>query len=209
MKRDIVKFKFFIFDLDGVLFNSKRNMEKAWSSVKNKYHIKVSFNSYFDKIGMPFDKILVRLKIKPNNKIFKTFQLQSIKYIDLVKPYPSVKKSLEIFKKKKIKFSILTSKDLKRSKLLLKKYNILPETIHCPKKKLRGKPFPDHILDCLKKNKIKKKDVCFVGDTKIDNLAARRAGIEFIFAKYGYGVDEKLYNNKITKFKDIKKFLHI
>ena len=104
MKRDIVKFKFFIFDLDGVLFNSKRNMEKAWSSVKNKYHIKVSFNSYFDKIGMPFDKILVSLKIKPDNKIFKTFQLQSIKYIDLVKPYPSVKKSLEILKKKKLNF---------------------------------------------------------------------------------------------------------
>ena len=40
---------------------------------------------------------------------------------------------------------------------MLKKYNISPETIHCPEKKLRGKPYPDQIFDCIKKNKKKKK----------------------------------------------------
>lgn len=206
MKKNL-KFKFFIFDLDGVLFDSKKNMKKSWNSVKKKHKINCSFESYFNKIGSPFDKILIDLNIKPNKKISKTYQGTSQKYIDLIKPYPWVNINFTMLNKKKIKFSILTSKDSKRSKFLLKKYNILPQTIHCPEKKLRGKPYPDQILDCLKKNNIKKKDACFIGDTNIDYLAAKRANISFIFAKYGYGVDKKIYVNKLTKFKDIKKYL--
>ena len=43
--------------------------------------------------------------------------------------------------------------------------------------------------------------------TSIDYLAAKRANISFIFAKYGYGVDKSIYSNKLTSFKDIKKYL--
>ena len=55
MKKNL-KFKFFIFDLDGVLFDSKKNMKKSWNSVKKKHKINCSFESYFNKIGLPFDK---------------------------------------------------------------------------------------------------------------------------------------------------------
>ena len=122
MKKNL-KFKFFIFDLDGVLFDSKKNMKKSWNSVKKKHKINCSFESYFNKIGSPFDKILIDLNIKPNKKISKTYQGTSQKYIDLIKPYPWVNINFIMLNKKKIKFSILTSKDSKRSKFLLKKYN--------------------------------------------------------------------------------------
>ena len=38
-------------------------------------------------------------------------------------------------------------------------------------------------------------------------MAAKKANIGFIFAKYGYGIDKKIYKNKILKFKDISKYL--
>jgi phosphoglycolate phosphatase len=114
---------------------------------------------------------------------------------------------LKYLKKNKIKFSIVTSKDFRRTKYLLNKFEIKPFSIHCPNKKLRGKPYPDHLLYSLKKNKVKPKDACFVGDTNIDFMAAKNAKIKFIFAKYGYGIDNKLYKNKISNFKEIKKFI--
>ncbi len=201
------KFKFIIFDLDGVIFDSKKNMEKSWNDVCKKHNINVKFENYFDKIGVPFEKILINLGLNPDKTFFKTFQQASLKNINLIQPYPWVIKQFKFLQQKKIKFSILTSKDLKRSKYLLNKYKILPQTIHCPEKKFRGKPYPDQIFDCLEKNKINKKDACFIGDTYIDYLAAKKANIGFIFAKYGYGIDKKIYKNKILKFKDISKYL--
>ena len=199
-------FKFIIFDLDGVIFKSKQNMKKSWQDVRVKHKIDVKFKEYFKQIGKPFEQILINLGLDPKKEIFKTFQSSSLKNINLIKTYPWVNYVFKFFKNNGIKYSILTSKDLKRSTYLLKKYNISPETIHCPQKKLRGKPYPDQIFDCLKKNNIKKKNTYFVGDTYIDYMAAKKANIKFIFAEYGYGANKKMYKNKISKFKDVIKY---
>ena len=96
---------------------------------------------------------------------------------------------------------------MKRSKFLLNKYKINPTSVHCPNKNFRGKPFPDQLLNSLKKNKIKAKDACFVGDTNIDFLAAKRAKIDFIFTKYGYGKNSKSYKYNISNFRQIRNFI--
>tara|TARA_B100000795_G_scaffold270077_1_gene262588 strand:+ start:4187 stop:4810 length:624 start_codon:yes stop_codon:yes gene_type:complete len=202
-----LKKSFLLLDLDGVIFDSKKNMESAWNKTSKKFELNIPFSLYFKNIGMPFLKILKSLGVKPNKKIYQFFKNSSLNEMHLIKPYNNVLSLLNILKKKKIKFSIVTSKDYKRSKILLKKFNIEPCSIHCPNTKLRGKPYPDQLLYSLKKNKIKIKDACFVGDTKIDFLAAKRAKITFIFAKYGYGKNSSLYKYKITNFKQIKNFI--
>ena len=201
------KKSFLIFDLDGVIFDSKKNMESAWNETSKKFKLNITFSSYFKKIGMPFLIILKSLDIKPNKKIYQCFKEVSLKNIHLIRPYKDVLNQFKFLKKKKIKFSIVTSKDFKRSKFLLKKFKIQPCSIHCPDKKLRGKPFPDQLLYSLKKNKVKAKDACFIGDTKIDFLAAKRANITFVFAKYGYGKSNKLYKYQISNFKQIKQLI--
>lgn len=193
--------------MDGVIFDSKKNMNLAWSKTSKKFNLNTSFNQYFKKIGMPFSKILKSLKIKPNPKIYKYYKEASQKKINCIKPYKNVTKIFKYLEKKKIKFSIVTSKDYKRSKFLLKKFDLKPCSIHCPNKKLRGKPYPDHILFSLLKNKITAKDTCFVGDTKIDYMAAKSAKVTFIFAKYGYGKNLSIYKNKISRFEQILDFI--
>ena len=202
-----LKKSFLLLDLDGVIFDSKKNMESSWNKTSKKFKLNIPFSLYFKNIGLPFLKILKSLGVKPNKKIYQFFKESSLKEIHLIKPYNNVLSLLNFLKKKKIKFSIVTSKDYKRSKFLLKKFNVEPCSIHCPNTKLRGKPYPDQLLHSLKKNKIKAKDACFVGDTKIDFLAAKRAKITFIFAKYGYGKNSSLYKHKISNFKQIKNFI--
>ena len=46
------KFKFIIFDLDGVIFDLKK-IWKVWSYVCRKHNINVKFKNYFDKISLP------------------------------------------------------------------------------------------------------------------------------------------------------------
>ena len=198
----------FIFDLDGVIFDSKRNMEVAWNETSKKFKLNISFARYFNEIGKPFLKILKSLGIEQNKKIYEHFKKISIREINKIKPYEGVIDQLKYLKKKKIKFSIVTSKDRARTTFLLKKHDIRPDSVHCPNNILRGKPFPDHLLYSIKKNKKKRGQACFVGDTKVDYQAAKKANILFIFAEYGYGSSDKLYKNKITNFKQIRRFIN-
>ena len=65
--------KTFIFDLDGVLINSKKNMELSWSYVNNKYSLKIEFKNYFKYLGISFYEILKKLRIK--KKIVQKYTL--------------------------------------------------------------------------------------------------------------------------------------
>ena len=58
------KFHTLIFDLDGVLIDSKNNMKNSWNSVRKELKVKQSFKKYFTHIGYPFEKILNKMGIK-------------------------------------------------------------------------------------------------------------------------------------------------
>ena len=197
--------KLIIFDLDGVLINSKHNMHYAWLAVLTKFKLNISFNRYFKYIGIPFENILsnFNINIKYHKQIKETFSKESLKNISQIKLYPNVIKIINLLKKKNIKLAIVTSKDKLRSKKIVKRLKIDIKQIFSPEKKLKGKPYPDQLIKTLKINNIKAKNVVYVGDTKFDFIAAKRAGIKFIFANYGYGKNISLYKFKINNFKEI------
>ena len=66
--KKIPKIKYFIFDLDGVLLDSRSNMKSAWSGVKKEMSINREFKEYEKYIGLPFQKILSKLKINLKKK---------------------------------------------------------------------------------------------------------------------------------------------
>jgi phosphoglycolate phosphatase len=198
-----------IFDLDGVLINSKLNMIYAWNNTKKIYQIKKNFKSYFLNIGMPFEKILEKLKINKNKKeIFRTYQKESINHFDKIELYKNVKKTLNILRKKKHKLAIVTSKDLYRTKKILKKFNLKFDLVCSPKKGLKGKPYPDQLNYVIKKLKFDKNNTYYIGDMIVDYKSSKTSKIDFIFAKYGYGKNYKLYDKKIQNIQDIFKFIN-
>lgn len=205
MEKKILK-KILIFDVDGVLVSSKSNMRVSWEAVRKKFNLKKNFKDYFLLIGRPFEKILSTLKIKKDyTKIKKLYSDVSIKNTNKIKFYKNTKKELNNLKNLNFTLCIVTSKDLKRTKLFLKQVIKLFKVIQCPQKKLKGKPYPDQINNVIKKLNAKKKDCVYIGDMYIDFLAAKKAGIDFIFAKWGYGnIKGSKYLNNI---RDIKHFV--
>ena len=200
--------KLIIFDVDGVLFNSKKNMSFAWKKVKSVHKVKPDFKNYFKFVGLPFNKILFKLDIKKNLKeIEKTYRNESLRLLRKNILYPGVKKTLRSLKIK-YKLAIVTSKDKTRTKKLLKEFNLKFKVIIAPSKNLKGKPYPDQILKALKLSRIKnKKNAVYVGDTKIDYMAAKSSGINYVHAKYGFQTKRFPCKNNIEKFYLLPKVL--
>ena len=205
--KKIPKIKYFIFDLDGVLLDSKSNMEYAWNGVRKEAFVTKQFKEYEKFIGLPFQKILSKLKLKNKKKeIQEIYKKYSLKNINTIKLFPFARSVLRYLKKQNCDISLVTSKDIQRTKKIIKKFKLKFRSIHCPNAKLKGKPYPDQILNCLHKNKFKKKQAAYIGDTYHDYLAAKRAGISFIFATYGFGKQKKIYKNNIKNLNEIKKY---
>ena len=192
-----------IFDLDGVLIDSKANMKMSWNYSAKKNGIKISFEKYFKFIGLPFKKILSKLKIKKKYfaKLKQDFDYCSKKNISKIKPYKFAKLVLRKLKKNKKKVCLLTSKDFKRSKLIIKKFGFKFDKIECGKENIRGKPYPDQLLKILKITKTKKKEAVYIGDMYYDKITANNAKVDFILAKYGYGTLRA--SKKILKIEDL------
>ena len=60
--------KLYMFDLDGVLIDSKKNMEASWNRCKITHSLEPSFTDYFDHIGKPFEDILSAIGIEDNHQ---------------------------------------------------------------------------------------------------------------------------------------------
>ncbi len=207
IKKKFLNKKVIIFDLDGVLIDSLKNMKSSWNLTNEKYNLNISFNRYYDFIGKPFKEILKSLGVekKKFNLVEKEYNSKSYKNLNKIKFYSNVRTVLRYLKKKKYFLGILTSKDKFRTNIILKKLNIKFDIIQCPEKNYRGKPYPDLIKKIIKNEKLKIDKCVYIGDTIYDRMMCQKAKVDFIFAEYGYKIGIKNYKYKINKFKDIKK----
>ena len=202
------KYKLIVFDLDGVLINSQENMKIAWLKVSKTLNLKIPFSEYKKHIGLPFYDILD--KICPKNKkdyiqIKKIYDKTSLENINKIKFYKYSISTLKFIQAKGIKISIFTSKDKKRTLSILSKTNILINSINTPNKKLRGKPHGDQLLNAIAVANVDRSETLFIGDSRYDKMASKKAGVKFIYANYGYGNLENQI--KINSIQDIKKIL--
>ena len=180
--------KAYIFDLDGVLIDSKHMMEQSWNICELEHKLTQSFEEYFRHIGMPFRDILKVIGIDDNHDAIKhTYDKASIELMEYcLEFYPGVEDTLKELSKEH-KIAVVTSKTAERTRLILDKIDVEFDYVVSPKTGLRGKPAPDQIMFCLAMLNVDPQDAVYVGDMQVDYWAAERAGIDFIYAKYGYG----------------------
>ena len=177
----------FIFDLDGVLIDSEHMMNQAWDLCMLEHKLEQPFSEYFKHIGKPFRDIMKELGVKDVEAVKHTYDKASIELMEhCLEFYPNVEDTLKKLKKKH-KIAVVTSKTIERTKLILEHLDVEFDCVVSPKTGLRGKPAPDQILFCLAMTQTDPKDAVYIGDMQVDYEAATRAGIEFIYASYGYG----------------------
>ena len=183
-----MKTKLVLFDLDGVLLDSKPNMARAWQEVRRSLDVKTPFADYFALIGRPFGDIMDRLGLSGRAKeIEDVFHQASLQHMSLARFYNGAERTLWSLAAKGMSLGVVTSKDRSRTDKALAHLNIEFATVQTPVAGYRGKPAPDLLLAAMAQANTDPADTDYIGDMDVDQTAARRAGIKFIHAAWGYG----------------------
>jgi phosphoglycolate phosphatase len=210
-------FKAFIFDLDGTLIDSDKDIHEIINFIRvkklKKKKIKLQKIAKLTSFG---GKNLIKNSISSKNtnyylKLFRSIYLNSKIRKNLL--FPNTIKFLSFLKKKKIKIFICTNKPKLLTSNIIKK-TPLKKYINgyfCPDDYQLKKPDKKFFELILKRIKINSKKIIYIGDSLIDYYFAKKANVNFYLfknkrIKYPNKIYFDLYNsNKIIyNYKNIK-----
>lgn len=186
------------FDLDGVLFDSKATMRKAWEISTKNSGVDIPFENYFSLIGRPQEAIFEELRIDKNKWSDLQHDYAQMSRLNPPKIYNGVEELLLSVVSRFTVFSVVTSKPLASARPLVDTLPHVPETLFTPETGLPGKPHPDQLIEVAALYGLDFDSVAYVGDTRIDFEAAESAGVQFLGANWGYGelpAGSDLYSN--------------
>jgi phosphoglycolate phosphatase len=197
--------KLFIFDLDGTLINSRRDIITSFNYAFKKNKCKKITNSFFLKNANQGSKYFIGKNLNTKNK-YKISKIQT----DFIKHYEQncinntklrvgVKFFLEWSRNKSLniistnKSEILTRKILRKLKIL--KYF---KKIYGFNSLKYNKPNKLHLLKILQIHNYNQSSCFFWGDSYIDYIMTKKANVNFILINKGY-------NNKTINIDRSKK----
>ena len=193
-----------LFDLDGVILDSRPNMERSWREVCANTAIDVPFELYFAEIGRPFREILRRLGVEEHaEEAEKIFRIASMQNLSLARFYEGTEETLAALQERDIRIGLVTSKDTQRTNAIIALLPVDFITVQTPTGRYRGKPAPDYLLVAMAEAGVDPGDTLYVGDMDVDFQAAQRAGVDYVHAEWGYGSMPAPDCPKISRFADL------
>ncbi|MFE2709153.1 HAD-IA family hydrolase [Streptomyces mirabilis] len=184
---DVVTQHVLLLDLDGVLVNTRPVMQEAWRAVQQTHGIDLPFEKYEQHLGRPFNDIMERLELADADRIHQTYAEASKAASPLARPFEGVEEVLHAFAAANWRLGVVTSKPLDRAAPLLAQLGCPFATVRAPGGPGRGKPAPDPLLLALVDLAADPASGTYVGDMEVDREAARRAGVSYVHAAWGYG----------------------
>jgi len=186
-----------LFDLDGTLIDSTEAILESFDHTFGHFALATPpAEKITAEIGHPLDGMFLSLGIPETDvwgyvDVYKAYyrQISRAKTILLPEAEEAVQKASEI-----AKLGIVTTKTGKFSIELLEHMNLMHyfevmvgrEDVTCPK------PHPEPILTALTKLKMDTKRCWMIGDTCMDMLSAKEAGVTGIAVTSGYGSRSQL-----------------
>jgi HAD superfamily hydrolase (TIGR01549 family) len=190
MTADINKYNCIIFDLDGTLIDSFQAINDAFDAVFLKFEERVLSDSESKSyVGVPLEDLLGEMFGKENQdeaiKIFRNrYKEVCFEKTVLIK---GVKELLVYLKDKGKSLNIATNKTGDISRDILKYLNIdkLFDYVYGVYDGMEGKPSPEMLNKILENTGYKKSDAAFIGDSPIDIMTAKKAGVSMLSVASG------------------------
>ena len=182
--------KLIIFDMDGVLVDSKKLWYSAWKVTWKTVGKEMSYEDYSDKCwGTSFHTICELGGIKEQDIgkaqeiLLDTYSKNYLK----VEAFPGVNELFSKLEEMGIKKALLTNAPKYISKMVMDKmglkFDSMPDLFN-----IAPKPDPIGVFTILEELGINKDEAIFVGDTDTDEEAGKRAGVRTIIV--GKNVDK-------------------
>ena len=197
--------KLAIFDLDGTLINSIKDLGIATNVALEKHgfptHDEKAYNTF---VGNGVNKLIERAlpechrdeaTILLLKKDFKAYY--DLHNLDYTHPYPGIESLLDELQKRDVKIAVASNKYEEAVKHIVT--HIFPSTewamIAGQREGVPVKPDPSIVFEILSHTGIRKSDVIYIGDSGVDMETARRAGVESVGVTWGFRNEAELRNN--------------
>lgn len=212
IRKKVTGNKAVLFDVDGVLLDT-------WDFIFQALKHTLSFHGYPKSMGqirsvmgkplLDFYKSLV--PEGPTEILAQTHRSFQEERFHLSKAFPKAKKVLKTLKSKGILLSAIsnrTKSSLDRSLKNAQIYKYFDVILYVEDVK-NPKPHPDHIHSALKILKVKPNQAYIVGDTDIDILAGKNAGVKTVAVTYGFAGKDILKHKPDFVIDDLKDLIKI
>jgi 2-phosphoglycolate phosphatase len=189
-----------LFDLDGTLIDSEKDIAAAANFTRERYGLEpVSGSVIATYVGNGVMVLLAKAlgtedqtKIQEAHEIFKTYYRDHC--ADHTRVYPGTFDLLNALKKKNVKMGVVSNKPQEFTDAILEKLGLAPyfEVAFGPEATVNRKPHPEPLLTALSKMGVKPSEAVMIGDSYVDIEAARAAKMLVGVLTHGYGTREVL-----------------
>ncbi len=196
-------YKAVIFDFDDTIVSTKHNHITSFIQAAKKYDLTLQKKDIKKNYGLPTIIILQNVFPKePKSKLKKIGIEKDSIYRKIVRKkgirtFSGVKTLLKYLKKNNIKTGIMSADKVKNIKLVLRKNEISDyfQTIIGADIIESHKPEPDGLLKAAKKINADPRSCVFIGDSKYDMQAAKRAKMIPVGITTGFYTKNQLKSN--------------
>ncbi len=192
----------YIFDLDGTLWDSIPAVVVGWNKALDKFnysHWKITTEEVYPYVGKSQVEIFAQLFPDLPAEQLTAFRAKCDEYQATAiqtmggEIYEGVENTLATLHQQNKQLFIVSNCEAGYIELFLDQFPH-PEWIkdhECWGN--TGKPKSDNIESVIERNQLNKSESIYIGDTEGDHKASQRAGLDFVFASYGFGaVDAKI-----------------
>jgi len=212
-----MKNKAIIFDFDDTIVSTKHNHITSFIQAAKKYDLTLKKKDIKSNYGLPTIIILQNIfpnepisKLKKNGKEKDSIYRKRVRKKG-IRTFPGVRTLLQYLKKNNISTGIMSADKVRNIKLVLRENGIFEyfQTIIGADIVESHKPDPDGLLKTANKINVEPKSCVFVGDSKYDMLAAKRAKMTPIGITTGFYSKNQLKSNGAQMtFEKHMKILH-
>ncbi|MBR4117191.1 MAG: HAD family hydrolase [Clostridia bacterium] len=193
-----------IFDLDGTLVNSLKDLCSSTNYALKKYgYLEHEEKEYNYLVGEGMVR-LIKQALPENERETETFQIVFDEfyshyrnhYLDKTAPYENIPQCIEQLKNAGVKLAVVSNKaDEMTQKVVSKFFDGDFSVVTGKRENYPAKPDPALTLEIIKQLGVTPQECAFVGDSGVDMATARNAGCKAVGVLWGFRLREELVEN--------------
>lgn len=203
-----MRYKTFIFDLDGTLLNTLDDLAASTNYALRQFEMKEHpVESIRQFVGNGVGKLIERAipdgKDNPlYDDVLDTFRKHYMNHsLDTTRPYDGVDKMLRDLKQSGCRIAVVSNKFLAATQELCQHF--FPDTVEVAigeHENIRRKPAPDTVREALQRLGEGSEDAVYIGDSEVDIATAKNSGLPCISVLWGFRDRDFLLSHGATTF---------